>query len=503
MNYYIFNNNFYMKFIILFIIIIFIQMQSDASISEYIESYTKYFDNDSYKTFTKVVKGQASISDVEKQHILDNEISEELESKFIYTDLYECIKAAILNNYNIKISDAAKLESYWINKNALFQILPDLYYNYYIANLSGNYLVGGIVSDTTHEVPIQSIIGIEWSTYNQGKYLFYLKEANHIYKSTINNYEFTKEETILNTVLTYYDLLGIKREIEVQKINLYDRVEQLKYTEARFQAGIGTLYDVKRAQAEVAKAQQEYTETLYSLRLIQARLANITGTDILDALYPFEISIEARTLVDSNINIEYLYNIALNNRDDIKALEQEILALRAQRNTNYTDLLPSIEVSYQKGYVGTKRIGLSENHSITLNVHTQLGKNMLAGTFTQIKADTAALSKKKLDLINLKRQIKEDILNSYYDSANYLKKIEASKIEVEAANTSLDLSVSNMKEGESTFIDVIASQNLKVQANLNLIKNMIEYNKVQTKLLFDIGILSPNNVLKDYKRRNY
>lgn len=60
-----------------------------------------------------------------------------------------------------------------------------------------------------------------------------------------------------------------------------------------------------------------------------------------------------------------------------------------------------------------------------------------------------------------------------------------------------------MKSGEATFIDVIASQNLKVNANINLIKNMIEYNKAQTQLLFDIGIISPKNVLKGYASKYY
>jgi outer membrane protein TolC len=492
-----------MKIYITILVIFLIQLSAFANISEYIESYTKYFDNESYKSFTKVVKGQASISDIEKQQILDSEISQELKTDFIYTDLYECIKSVITNNYEIKISDAMQLEDYWINKNAQVKILPDLFYNYYIANLSGNYLVGGIVSDSAHEVPMQSIFGMEWSTYNQGKYFFNIKETKHLYKSSVNNLEYTKEEAILNTVLTYYDLLGSKRDIEVQKINLYDRVEQLKYTEARFQAGIGTLYDVKRAQAEVAKAQQQYTEALYALRLLQAKLANIIGTDILDALYPYEIIIDSRTLINPDIEISDLYEIAFNNREDIKAKEHEISALRIHRNANYTDILPAISVSYQSGYVGTKRLGLASNSSITLNVHYQFGNNIFAGTVTQFKADTALLKQKELELTNLKRQIKEDILNSYYDSINYLKKIEASKVEVEAANTSLDLSISNMKNGEATFIDVIASQNLKVQANLNLIKNMIEYNKSQTKLLFDIGIISPKSVLKDYKKRFY
>ena len=67
----------------------------------------------------------------------------------------------------------------------------------------------------------------------------------------------------------------------------------------------------------------------------------------------------------------------------------------------------------------------------------------------------------------------------------------------------MDLSLTNMKSGEATFIDVIASQNLKVSANINLIRNMIEYNKAQTQLLFDMGIISPKNVLQGYKRKFY
>ena len=128
---------------------------------------------------------------------------------------------------------------------------------------------------------------------------------------------------------------------------------------------------------------------------------------------------------------------------------------------------------------------------------------MLMGTLTKIKADNALVNAKKLELIDLERQIKENILAYYYDSLNALKKIDASKVEKEAADVSLELSLANMKAGEATFIDVIASQNLKVQANINLIKNMIEYNRSQTKLLFEIGMLTPQNVLRDYQSKFY
>ncbi len=490
---------------ILFIILIFIliQMSVYADVAQYIEEYSRCCENDSYKTFSQVIKGGASISDIEKQAVIDREISQELDSRFIYLDLADCIKIALMNNFDIKIQDAYKSEAFWVNKNAQFQLLPDIYYNYDLKNLEGEYLVGGIVATTTHEVPVQSLFVLEWSTINQGKYFFLLAQTRNMLRAAKANLEYTKEQIIRDTVIAYYETLEKKMEIEVQKVNLYDRLEQLKYTQARFNAGIGTLYDVKRAQAELAGAQQDYTETLNSLRLRQAALANVMGVDILDAIYPFEIRVDQRELINPDVSIEELYEQALESREDIRAKTAEVKAYKAQRSANYTDIIPAVTLSYQNGYVGTKRAGMSPHNSITLDVRAYLGKNLLMGTISEIQAESAVVRQKKLELINLKRQVKEDILNSYYDSINALKKIEASKVEVEAANVSLDLSLTNMKQGEATFIDVIASQNLKVQANINLIKHMIEYNKAQTNLLFDTGIISPENVLKDYQLRYY
>ncbi len=492
-----------MRIIYLIIIYFFIQLISFGNTEDFLFECEQCSESDSYKNYKQIIKGEATISDIEQRQIIDNEIQKELNSVFIYTDLEDCINTALGENYDIKISEAQKLEAFWINKNAQFQLLPDLYYNYDIKNLEGEYLVGGIVSTTTHEVPVQSLVVLEWSTINQGKYFFYLAQARNMLKAAKAKLEFTRDETILKTVQAYYDTLGKKMEVEVQKVNLYDRLEQLKYTQARFESGLGTLYDVKRAQAELAGARQEYTRTLNTMRLYQANLANILGIDVLDAVYPFEIRVDKRELVNPKYGIEELYKQALESREDIRAKRAEVNAYRAIRSANYTDIIPAVTLSYQNGLVGTKRVGLSAHNSITLDIRAYVGKNLLMGTITQLKADSAVVKQKKLELINLERSVKEDILNSYYDSQNALKKIEASKVEVEAADTSLDLSLENMKMGEATFIDVINSQNLKIQANINLIKNMIEYNKAQTKLLFDIGVISPKNVLKNYDRKFY
>ena len=131
-----------MKILIIIIIIITSQIYAFASeVTDYINSYDNYFESESYKAFSGVIKGTATISDIEKQFILDREISDELNSPFIYTDLENCIKIALEENYDIKIQNQYKKQSYWQYRNSQFQLLPDIYYNFDIKNLEGQYLV--------------------------------------------------------------------------------------------------------------------------------------------------------------------------------------------------------------------------------------------------------------------------------------------------------------------------------------------------------------------------
>ena len=88
-----------MRILLLLFFILILQISASANVAEYINSYAKQCsENESYKSFSEFIKGNASISDIEKQMILDKEISEELNSPFIYTDLEECIKIALDKN---------------------------------------------------------------------------------------------------------------------------------------------------------------------------------------------------------------------------------------------------------------------------------------------------------------------------------------------------------------------------------------------------------------------
>ena len=282
--------------------------------------------------------------------------------------------------------------------------------------------------------------------------------------------------------------------------NLRDRHEQLKLMIARYHIGIGSKYDILRAEAQYADAKQELISALNSLRLQQSKLANIMGIEVTLTLYPFENGVRPRELVAKSNSIDCLYNVALQAREDIKAKRAEIRSLVNLKNRNYTDFAPYIELTYEFAKVGvTGNTSLSPNHTWSLNAVLPLGKKLGVDTLTQKNADLAKVKTARYELTNLERNVKENIVSSYYSSKTALERIEANKKQVESADEGLKFSLVGFDVGQNTFIDVLTSQTEKTRARQQLIQSIIEYNKAQTQLLFDTGIISPKSILLNYK----
>lgn len=437
------------------------------------------------------------VEDSQKQ--LDGRIEKSLEVEFVYTDLEDCINTALENNYNIKTLAAIKKNKEWMYKNSISMLAPDVDYTYSLNKYSGQFLVGGILDARFNEIAFSNTFNVKMPI-NVGIF-FGMSVQKRAKNAATHNLEFTKEETILNTGIAYYDLLEKKLELDVFSKNLRDRGEQLRIAQARHRIGVGAKFDVLRAEAEVAKAKQEYISGYNSIRLYQAKLANILGIDVITPVYPYEYNITTKKLMDDSTEIEALYKIALEQREDVKAKKQEIEAQKAKIKAYWSEFVPTLNLQYQKAVVSTTRIDPKSNDTIGFFVTAPLGKKMGLDTITRIKAEEATLEQMKLNLIVLERNIKENIISSYYTSKNLLEKIDAAKKQIAAADESLKSSIVRLNIGESTFIDVLQAQSEKVMARQSYVVYISQYNKQQIRLLFDTGTISPANVLVNYKPR--
>jgi len=435
----------------------------------------------------------------EKRVFLEAEIKNVLGTDVTYANLADCIITAAQNSYDLKINYHDKRAVDWEFWAKTSELLPDFSYTFDIADLRGEFLVGGVVPIKVHETVLQSSFDLNWDIANQGRTIFEMAAIKKAVKSATYTLDYTLDEVLLNTALHYYDLLGKKLEIDVYRINLKDREEQLKMVQAKYNIGINSKFDVYRAEAEAAKARQEYITLFNSLRYSQAKLANIMGIDVITTVYPIEQTIRVQRILDKSYDIEDLFKIALKERDDLSSMRAEIRAMEIRQKEVYADFIPQLGVFLSHQDVGTVRTGLRTNESLTFQAKVPLGKNLGVNTVLRAKMELEKIKAEKLRLKKKERQVKEDIISSYYDSQTQLEKIEAAKKEVIAADESLKISLIRMEVGEATFLDVLQAQKAKTEARQSLIQHIVDYNKSQIQNLFNIGLITKCAVLTNYR----
>ena len=456
----------------------------------------------SYQEMKEYIKGSTSFSEFEKQADIDKILENKLGINFVYIDLSECLKYALRDNYEIKIKEALSKQKNWNYRNSIVKILPNVHYDYSRQDLKGEFLVGGIVPVGVHEIATNLYLNVEWDWFKKGKYFFDLFQNKYLYKSAQAQKKFSVDETLLKTSIAYYNLLEAKLEIEAYRTNLFELKYYKDIAEARYKAGLDRKYDLKRAEADLAAAERNYETGINSLRLKQAELAAIMGIEVFYPVYPNEITVNQREIINKDLSLAELYFMAEKSREDIKSMTAQIKADEIKKHSNYSDILPDFTLSYQEGYAGTRRTGLRENSSLRFNATISLGKNALAGTITQIKADGEYLKSQKLRLEQKKQEIKSAILTAYLARENAFVGIEASEKELAAAQESLKIAIESYKAGESSFTDVLDAQSVKTNAKLSVVKNTIDYNKSQIQLLFESGIISYCAILADYSQNN-
>lgn len=479
------------KFIIIFLVSICIFNSDFVFAKEQTDTTIWEFSKDDF--VEHILKGDETFFQKQNREKVEAELEKILDIKLVPTDLKTCLEVAIEQNYAIKAKTAEVKENLWYKRYGYARIVPDSTYNYQSKWLQGTYLVGGIVPASVNEDTIQSYFDFIWNVFDQGKVFFYISQRRSLHKAAIAQKEFTKDEIILNTTLTYYDLLNKKAELDVYSTNLIDRTAQYKLTQARYQAGVGTRFDIYRAEAELAKAKQDYVTAFNTIRTSQAKLANYTGIDVTIPLYPKETKIEPKELIQEKP--ETLIEWAKISRQDLIAEKKRIDAAKAERSSQYMDFVPNITFEYQNAWFGTKRRGLFPSNTFTLSLTAPLGQNSGFGTFTKIKAHTAHVQAMKHNWTQMLRNIETNIITSYQASESAKERIEATKQEVYASEKSLENSIVLMNAGLATFIDVIQAQNLKVNAQIRLIQNITDFNKSQAQILFDSGVISKDNVL--------
>lgn len=460
--------------------------------------YEEFLNN--IEEIDKKIKSRPQEKDFEKELRKKIDVGIEINNYFdkekpLPVDLKDCICIALENNFNIKILRERENARKYEYRNSLAKYLPTVGYQADFYRLTGAFLAGGVIPTLINETPFTSIFAVDFPIFQGTNRIFEIKARKRYYCASKKDVEFTKEETLRDTVVSYYRMLGYKLGIEVLTQNLKEAKAQLDINTQNAQTGIGTKFDVIRAEAEVARASQELSQAYNDYRLEQAKLANIMGVEVNTALFPVDDEVKKTTLVKNNLSLCFLTNQAYKNRPDVKSLELKIEALEKEKVKLYSGFLPQLDAYGTFGHVGTMKLGGFGSTRVGLLFSWGLGTNLGFDDYTKIKTYDAQIREAYLNLENHKRNIEQDLISAYYNVKTAEDLIKAAEEEVKAADESLRLAFLRLEAGEGIYIDVLQAQSTKTQANINLIDATIRYNVAQVNLLFNTGTISVFNLL--------
>ena len=443
-----------------------------------------------------------TFQDVCKKHLEKTSVVEIIQKytgqnpRFITLD--ECINIGLINNYGIKIAEDKLDISKYNYKSLLAKYLPDIGLLGYGNLLSGEYLVGNALLRDINEFAILGGGYIKHDLLNGGKTIFESKAGKFLMQSERRNLNFTKEETIMKIATYYYELLDTKLRLEIYIKNHSERKAQLRLTENLYEAGLGTKFDVIRAQNELANAEQEILNMISQFKIKQANLTFIMGVDFMISLCPREDEVIPYEFISDKIGLNELAVSGIKERQDVRSLEQKIKSTEYEKKMLYSEFIPKADITAQYSSQGTVKVGFGQNLQVVANLNIPIGKNMGVNTLNRIKIKESEIKMLEHQLQEKKREIEQNIISSFYKCKTSKDRAEIAKRQIDYATESVHLAELRLDTGEGILLDVIQAQTLKTSARIEYLDTVINYNINQIELLYNAGLISKNTVLKDY-----
>lgn len=292
----------------------------------------------------------------------------------------------------------------------------------------------------------------------------------------------TREQVILLVVSQY---IGTLRAVAtVQAAGSRVDLAQALYNQAADlqKEGVGTGIDTLRSNVELQNEKQRLLEaeadrdtSLFAL----SRLLN------LDPRQAIELGDSLSYFETPQPEVEQSIDEALSERQEWKALNDQIKAAESQKKQAWDTRLPALHVDGEWAYQGTRlNNGIpTYNYEVALNMPLFTGGRIRAET---VKADLEIrrLQEQQADLRN---EIGLDVKNALINLTSARSQVQVANLGVQLSREEVDQARDRFRAGVANNIEVIQAQDSLARANDNQIAALYRFNQARADLARSVG----------------
>ncbi|MEO0835015.1 MAG: TolC family protein [Cyanobacteria bacterium J06642_3] len=353
---------------------------------------------------------------------------------------------------------------------------------------------GSIASDTSTKSSVYSSgLNLNYNIFTGGFRGASIRAAKKSLTSAELELEVTVEETKLETSTNYYNLQNADAQVAIQRAAVEDASQTLKDAQLLERAGLGTRFDVLRAEVELSQAQQSLNTAFANQNIARRQLAetlsvshdtDLSTADAIEAAGAWEVP-----LPDTIV-------LAFQNRAELEQflLQKEIS--EEQRTIALSSIRPT--VSATAGYSNTDDFeddfDVADSYNFGINLSWTLfdGGAARAGA-RQAEADAEIA---EVAFADQRNQIRFAVEQAFFQLEANLSNIGTATKEVELAEESLRLARLRFQAGVGTQTDVIEAQTQLTTARGDLLSSITDYNLSLASLQREVSNV-PDNGLQD------
>lgn len=390
----------------------------------------------------------------------------------------EAVAIALKNQPAVGIARANTLAAQGRTQQAASGLLPDFNANAGYSNTSSirgtSTSTGGLYTTGINVTQLLFDFGRTRDTVRQQQAL------ERFFGHTLTR---TQQTVALDVKQAFYNLAQDIAVVTISDANVANRQRQLDEAQARLDSGLGAPGDVVSAKTSLASASISLSSARNTALNSRVILAQIMGIDPRTPIVP---ATSTEAAVDSEADLEHLVEVALTNRPDVKAAQEQVNAAKFAVSSARKGDLPRITASAGAASRGVTDPLETESGTLGINVTWNFSDGgFTAGAVKQAKGNEQAA---RQTLIQVGQQVVADVSQAYVDLQSALQRIDLADVEVANAAEFVRIAEGRYNGGIGQFNDITTAQAALVSAQRDQSQAQADVQRTRASLRTAIGL---------------
>lgn len=317
-------------------------------------------------------------------------------------------------------------------------------------------------------------VGIDWAVFTAGRRLANIRAARQQVRISELEVKRQTDAIILDVSNSYFDLQEADAQVQIAEAAVKSAQQSLRDAQLQFEAGVGTRFDVLRAEVQLANEKQNLTN-----RLAQQQVARRQLSQRLNVPQTVNLITNSRVEVAGTwqLPLEETIIQAYANRPSLEQRLAERELRRQQRRAELAATLPQIGAFADYDILKNldDGIGLTDGNTVGIRLDWRLYDGGAARARARQRAIDAEIA--EVGFADTRNQIRLEVERAYSSLLSNFENIDTAKLAVNQAEEALRLARLRFQAGVGTQTEVINSETDLTNARGNLLQAVINYNR--------------------------